>query len=64
MFDIVKEMYKFYYLGHSFYTITEVVVAPPAIYMEYTRGKLGKNIGVAGQNCYKVEKGAFTGDIR
>lgn len=42
---------------------TEVVVAPPAIYMEYTRGKLGKNIGVAGQNCYKVEKGAFTGDI-
>lgn len=41
---------------------TEVVVAPPAIYMEYTRGKLDKKIGVAGQNCYKVEKGAFTGD--
>jgi hypothetical protein len=43
VFDIVKEMYKFYNLDHSFYTITEVVVAPPAIYMEYTRGKLDKN---------------------
>ncbi|XP_076086358.1 triosephosphate isomerase-like [Mytilus galloprovincialis] len=42
---------------------TEVVVSPPAIYMEYVRGKLDQKIGVAGQNCYKVEKGAFTGDI-
>lgn len=57
-------MYNFYNLDHLYYTITEVVVAPPAIYMEYTRGKLDKKIRVAGQNCYKVEKGAFTGDTR
>lgn len=42
---------------------TEVVVSPPAIYLEYTRSKLNSKIGVAGQNCYKLEKGAFTGDI-
>jgi len=42
---------------------TEVVVAPPALYLDYTRQKLNTDIGVAAQNCYKVEKGAFTGDI-
>lgn len=42
---------------------TEVVVAPPAIYMDYVRQKLNANIGVAAQNCYKADKGAFTGDI-
>lgn len=42
---------------------TEVVVSPPAVYLDYTRSKLNPKIGVAGQNCYKVEKGAFTGDI-
>lgn len=42
---------------------TEVVVSPPAIYMDYVRSKLNKQIGVAAQNCYKAEKGAFTGDI-
>lgn len=40
----------------------EVVVAPPAIYLEYTRQHVDKAIGVAGQNCYKVGSGAFTGD--
>ena len=42
----------------------DVVVAPPAVYMEYVRSKLNAQIGVAAQNCYKAEKGAFTGDIR
>ncbi|KAI0216874.1 Triosephosphate isomerase A [Lamellibrachia satsuma] len=42
---------------------TEVVVSPPAIYLDYVRQKLDKKIGVAAQNCYKVESGAFTGDI-
>lgn len=40
----------------------EVVVAPPAIYLGYTQEKVDKSIGVSGQNCYKVEKGAFTGE--
>lgn len=42
---------------------TEVVVSPPAVYLCFVRQKLNKQIGVAAQNCYKVEKGAFTGDI-
>jgi len=42
---------------------TEVVVSPPTIYLDYVRSKLDPSIGVAAQNCYKVEKGAFTGDI-
>jgi hypothetical protein len=42
----------------------EVVVAPPYIYLSHVRSKLKKEIGVAAQNCYKVEKGAFTGEIR
>lgn len=42
---------------------TEVVVAPPSIYLSYVREKLNTQIGVAAQNCYKVDKGAFTGDI-
>ena len=41
----------------------EVVVAPPAIYLSYVRDKLPATVGVAAQNCYKVEKGAFTGEI-
>ncbi|XP_060084860.1 triosephosphate isomerase-like [Ylistrum balloti] len=42
---------------------TDVVVSPPAIYLDYARQKLNANIGVAAQNCYKAGKGAFTGDI-
>ena len=44
--------------------LLEVVVAPPAVYLEYARKALNPAIGVAAQNCYKAEKGAFTGDIR
>ena len=39
-------------------------MAPPAVYLEYARKALNPAIGVAAQNCYKAEKGAFTGDIR
>jgi len=42
---------------------TEVVVSPPTLYLDYVRSKLDASIGVAAQNCYKAEKGAFTGDI-
>lgn len=42
---------------------TEVVVGCPQCYLMYTRENLPKEIGVAAQNCYKVEKGAFTGEI-
>lgn len=42
---------------------TDVVVAPPFVYIEQVKASLTSEIGIAGQNCYKLEKGAFTGDI-
>ncbi|KAF7649756.1 hypothetical protein LDENG_00136600 [Lucifuga dentata] len=42
---------------------TEVVCAPPSIYLDFVRSNLDPRIGVAAQNCYKVAKGAFTGEI-
>ena len=43
---------------------SEVVVAPPSAYLAHVRQKLPNSIGVAAQNCYKCNKGAFTGEIR
>jgi triosephosphate isomerase len=42
---------------------TDIVVSPPACYLEYTKGLLSPKILTAGQNSYKVAKGAFTGDL-
>ncbi|XP_017482926.1 PREDICTED: triosephosphate isomerase [Rhagoletis zephyria] len=42
---------------------TEVYVGVPAPYLIYVRSLLPSSINVAAQNCYKVEKGAFTGEI-
>ncbi|XP_042371979.1 triosephosphate isomerase-like, partial [Plectropomus leopardus] len=42
---------------------TEVVCGAPSIYLDFARSKLDPRIGVAAQNCYKVAKGAFTGEI-
>ncbi|XP_023163550.1 triosephosphate isomerase isoform X2 [Drosophila hydei] len=42
---------------------TEVVIGCPAIYLMFARNLLPCSIGVAGQNSYKVAKGAFTGEI-
>ncbi|CAG7824455.1 unnamed protein product [Allacma fusca] len=42
---------------------TDIVVSPPAVYLEYTRGIISPKIRTAGQNSYKVAKGAFTGDV-
>lgn len=41
----------------------DVVVAPPAPYLTYVKEKVNKNVLVSAQNCYKVAKGAFTGEI-
>lgn len=43
---------------------SEVVCAPPSIYLDLARSSLDPKIGVAAQNCFKVAKGAFTGEIR
>jgi len=42
---------------------TEVVVGVSPCYLEYVRSKLPQTIGVAAQNCYKADSGAFTGEI-
>merc|ERR1712106_393201 len=42
---------------------TEVVVGVPECYLMYAKEKLPSNVGVAAQNCYKAEKGAFTGEL-
>jgi len=43
---------------------TDIIVSPPACYLEYTKSLLTTpKIHTAGQNSYKVAKGAFTGDL-
>jgi len=41
----------------------EVVVGVPGCYLEYVAKKLPSAVTVAAQNCYKAEKGAFTGEL-
>ncbi|CAK8678656.1 unnamed protein product [Clavelina lepadiformis] len=41
----------------------DVVVAPPSPYLSYVASKLTSNVKVSAQNCYKVAKGAYTGEI-
>ncbi|KAK4921968.1 triosephosphate isomerase, partial [Elasticomyces elasticus] len=42
---------------------TEVVIAPPALYLLLTREHLRKEIEVAAQNVFDKPNGAFTGEI-
>lgn len=42
---------------------TEIVVGVPPCYLDYCQQNLPSTIAVAAQNCYKVSKGAFTGEI-
>ena len=42
---------------------TEVVVAPPSIYLLLTREHLDSKFGVAAQNIFDKPSGAFTGEI-
>lgn len=51
-------------MGNHFLCLPEVVCGAPSIYLDFARQKLDAKIGVAAQNCYKVPKGAFTGEIR
>jgi triosephosphate isomerase len=42
---------------------TEVVVAPPAIYLLHVQAKLQAPTQVSAQNCFTTASGAFTGEI-
>ncbi|XP_057667496.1 triosephosphate isomerase-like [Diorhabda carinulata] len=42
---------------------TEVFIAVPAVYLDLVKCNIPSNIQLAAQNCYKEEKGAFTGEV-
>ncbi|RUP49455.1 hypothetical protein BC936DRAFT_142485 [Jimgerdemannia flammicorona] len=42
---------------------TEVVIAPPYIYLDSVRKHLKKEVGVSAQNSYTKSSGAYTGEI-
>lgn len=44
--------------------LTEVVIAPPSLYLIPLLEIVKKEIKVAAQNCYFKTAGAFTGEIR
>ncbi|XP_019869304.1 triosephosphate isomerase isoform X2 [Aethina tumida] len=58
----IEEILKFLTAG-PLNDQTEVVVGVPSIYLDFVKQKAPCNVQVAAQNCYKVEKGAFTGEI-
>lgn len=41
----------------------DIVIGCPAIYLEHTVKHMPQGMQVAAQNCYKVNSGAFTGEI-
>lgn len=43
---------------------SEVVIAPPTIYLIPVKDFVRKDVKVAAQNCYFKESGAFTGETR
>ncbi|KAL1417200.1 hypothetical protein MTO96_027082 [Rhipicephalus appendiculatus] len=49
--------------GASLDPNVEVIIACPAPYLDYCRSLLPPSVALGAQNCYKVEQGAFTGEI-
>ena len=49
-------------LCFMFLIFTDVLIAAPAIYLEYTKNCIQEKIQVSAQNCYKENKGGFTGE--
>eukprot|EP01127_Copromyxa_protea_P010098 TRINITY_DN2430_c0_g1_i2.p1 TRINITY_DN2430_c0_g1~~TRINITY_DN2430_c0_g1_i2.p1 ORF type:complete len:216 (+),score=57.75 TRINITY_DN2430_c0_g1_i2:39-686(+) len=41
----------------------DVLVAPPSVYLSQAQSKASSQIKVSAQNCWKDEKGAFTGEV-
>lgn len=41
----------------------EVLIGVPSLYLNFVKEKVPCSIYVAAQNCFKTEKGAFTGEI-
>lgn len=50
--------------NHAHIMHAEIVISPPAIYLDFLRQTLPANYSTAVQNVYKVADGAFTGENR
>lgn len=61
--ESISEIVKFLNEGVTGTTPVEVVVAPPSLYIKQVRDSVAESVAVSAQNCYKVAKGAFTGEI-
>lgn len=46
-----------------FFFFAEVLIGVPSLYLDYVKEKTSNCIYVAAQNCFKTDKGAFTGEI-
>ena len=46
------------------YSNTEVVIAPPSLYLIPVLDLLRKDVKVSAQNCHTKSSGAFTGEVR
>jgi triosephosphate isomerase len=42
---------------------TQVIIAPPALFLSHVKQRLQPYIQIASQNCYCEDSGAFTGEI-
>ena len=42
---------------------TDIVVAPPSLYVSYVKSNISSNVQVALQNCHNASSGAFTGEV-
>jgi len=49
--------------AHADASKVEVIVAPPASYLDYTKSILRPDWQVSGQNCWIKEGGAYTGEV-
>lgn len=58
LFFITFTLSNFSFLVNLRFLLTEVVVGCPQCYLMYTREHMPANIGVAAQNCYKVNLGS------
>lgn len=58
-----KKFFFFFYLQTFLNKTTEVVVAPPALYIDRVNQAVKKEIKVAAQNTYTKASGAYTGEL-
>jgi triosephosphate isomerase len=47
----------------SFPNDVQVIVSPPAVYLQGLRGLLPQSVALSAQNCSQHESGAFTGEV-